>query len=524
MLLAPLALPAAGHAQAVLPQGGADVRIGDLRQQFARAFQTQAPTIAPGLTYTPALDVELDWTDSVQPAGGAARKSDFFAVVSPSLLLTGDTPRLTGTLTLAPQLRRYLSTPSQDTASLNFTGQGLLTVVPDLFTVNMSGLAYTQSRAGGFTSATAGGLGRGDQVQTITVTVDPTLRHRFGGTGTATLDYALSQTTITGANGVAPTPFQLPVTNQSLFTRTLHANFTSGEDFGRLGFGADVIRTDNTGTGSLNQAYRRTETVNLNYAVTRAVVLMGVIGHEAMAYKPPSNYRFDGLTWDAKVQLLPNPESSIVLGYGEHQGHDSFSLDATYAPTARLRLTAQYSESVTTGQETARNLLAGAVLNSNGVPVDPVTGLPIGFGSNFFGAQTSPALVRQLTVGVALLRPRDVFNVNFTHQDTHYVSTSIFGVATSVDTSGMTGAVSWQHNFSDDLSGSAAVQYGIRETSGTAAVSQQVVGATLGLNYRLSETLSGRAQYSYNGTIGGSGAGLPSQQQNLITVGLHKSF
>lgn len=508
----------------MLPQAGADVRLGDLRQQFEQAFQGTAPTLAPGLTYTPALDVELDWTDAVQPYSAVRRKADFYTVISPSLALTADTPRLTGTLMLAPQLRRYFSTPSQDSASLNFTGQGQLTVVPDLFFVNMSGLAYTQSRSGGLVSPSTSSVGRGDLVQTITGTIDPTLRHRFGGTGTAELGYALSQTSVTGANGVAPSPFQLPVTNQSLFTRTLHARFTSGEDFGRFGFGADVNRSDNTGTGALNQAYRYSETVNLSYAVTRSVQLIGVIGHEALAYKPPSSFRFDGLTWDAKLRLLPNADSNITVGYGRHQGHDALSLDATYAPTARLRLTAQYSESIITGQEYARTLLSSAVLTALGIPVDPVTGLPIGFPPNFFGAQTSPARLRQLSIGATLLRDRDVFNINFTRVETHYISTALFGISTSVDTTGMTAAASWQHDFSEALSGTASLRYGTRETNGAGAVTQQSLGATLGLTYRLSPTLSGRAQYTYNGSFGASSAALPGYQQNLITVGLQKSF
>lgn len=515
-----VAAPAPGRAQGLLPTAGADVRLGDLRQQFAQAFQS-GPTISPpGWTYTPSLDVSLAWTDAVAPLAGGKRKADFYTTISPSLTIQGDGPKLSGMVTIAPQLRRYLSTPAQNSTSLNFTGQGLLTLVPDTFFIRMSGLAFTQSQTGGYTSVNSGNLGRRDQIQTVTVTIDPTLQHRFGGTGTAELGYALSQTTVSGANATVTSPFQQPVTNQSTTNGTLHASFTSGEDFGRLGFGAQVIHSNSTGSGTASGTRRARETVNLSYAVTRTIQVIGTVGHEFVSYRAPTNYRFDGLTWDAKVKMQPNPDSSISAGYGKHEGRNSLSLDATYALTARIRLVAQYSESLTTGQESARQLLNGAVLNSSGIPVDPVTGLPLGIGSNFFGAQTSPARVRLLMLGATLLRDRDIFSINLQRQETNYITTSAPGLSTRVDNTGLSAGFTWQHDFSEPLNGSLSLQYGTRHTSGA---SQQTVGVSLGLTYAFSPTLSGRARYSYNGSSGG-GSTLQTYQQNLITVGLHKSF
>jgi uncharacterized protein (PEP-CTERM system associated) len=516
--------PRVARAQLLLPSAGADVRLGDMRQQFMRAFQTAPPASVPGWTITPVIDVALGWTDSVAgAAGGVKQKADFFTTVAPSVLIQGQTERVTATLSLAPQFQRYLTTPRQDSTNLNFNGQSRVTLVPETLFVDLRGAGYTQSQTGGYASTGSSNLSRNDQVQTLTFSIDPTLRHRFGGFGTAEIGYLLAQTTITGANAAVVSAFGQPITNQSTLTRTLHALFTSGEDFGRFNFGSQVLHTDNTGTGALAGAHRYTETVNLGYALSRRVQVLGTIGHEDVLYRAGSNFHVNGLTWDAKVKLLPNPESTITIGYGRHDGQNSFSLDADYAPSARVRLVAQYSEAVTTSQEMAQQALSGATLNAVGIPIDPRTGLPIGVGSNFFGVQTAVALVKQLTLGATLLRDRDVFSLNVQRQETSYLAN---GVSSSgqLRTTGFSGGASWQHDFSEALKGSIYLQYGVRDTGGIRSVSQQTVGASMGVTYAFTQTLSGRAQYSYSGSLGGSSATVPGYEQNLVTVGLRKSF
>ena len=99
-------LPRAGQAQALLPASCADVRLGDLRQQYERAFQSAPAATTPGWTFTPALDVLLGWTDGLQGSNGAATRSDFCNTVSPSLAIQGESRRVIASVFIAPEFRK----------------------------------------------------------------------------------------------------------------------------------------------------------------------------------------------------------------------------------------------------------------------------------------------------------------------------------------------------------------------------------------------------------------------------------
>ncbi len=502
------------------------MRLGDLRQQYERAFQSAPPATTPGWTFTPALDVLLGWTDAVQGAYAAGRaRSDFYTTISPSLAIQGESRRVSASLFIAPEFRHYLTTRSQDSTAFNFNGQSHISLVPEVLFLDLRGGSFTQSQTGGYGPTGTVNLGRQGEVRSTSFSASPYLQHRFGGFGLGEIGYMLAYNSTTGANPRLNSPFQPPITNQDTITRGWHASFASGEDFGRFNLAAQAQHNNSTGTGSLNGAHRETESVTLGYAVTRTVQVNGSIGHQDLQYTGATPYRFNGMTWNVGLKLQPNPDSSISIGYGSHEGHDSASLDATYAPTARIRLSAQYSDGVTTGQEELAQALAGSDVNGFGQSIDHRTGIPLSAGNNFLGSQTAPARVKQFTGVITLLRDRDVYSLNLMHSETQYV-TAISGpaVGSATSSSGTSVGLAWQHSFSEAFNGNAYAQYGTRASGAPTRTTQQTVTASLGLSYAFSQTLSGRAQYSYSGTLGGGNAMTPSYQQNLITVGLHKSF
>jgi uncharacterized protein (PEP-CTERM system associated) len=519
------ALPRAARAQALLPATGADVRLGDLRQQYERAFQSEPPASTPGWSFTPALDVLLGWTDAIQGTTTGRTRSDFYTIISPSLAIQGQSQRVTASVFIAPQLKRYLATRSQDSTGLNFNGQSHVTLVPEMLFVDLRGASFMQSQTGGYGPAGTVNLGRQGEVQSTNFSISPYLQHRFGGYGMGEIGYMLGYNSITGANRRLTSPFQPPVTNQNTITRGWHVSFASGENLGRFNLAAQVLHNQSTGTGSLNGAHRNTESVTLGYAVTRTIQVNGTIGHEDLQYIGATPFRFNGLTWNVGLKLQPNPDSSISIGYGSHDGRNSAALDASYAPTARIRISAKYSEGITTGQEELAQALAGSDVNGFGQSIDHQTGIPLSVGNNFLGSQTAPARVKRFSAVITLLRDRDVYSLNLLHSDTQYVA-AVSGpaVGSAISSTASSVGLAWQHSFSEAFNGNVYAQYGTRESGAPTRVTQQTVSASLGLSYAFSQTLSGRAQYSYSGTIGGGNALVPSYQQNLITVGLHKSF
>lgn len=519
------AAPRMALAQALLPSSGADVRLGDLRQQYERAFESAPPASTPGWTYTPALDVLLGWTDSVRGGFAGRARSDFYTTISPSLAIQGQTRLATASLYIAPQATRYLTTRSQDSVAFNFNGQSHVTLVPEMLFLDLRGGSFTQSQTGGYGPEGTVNLGRQGEVQSTNFSASPYLQHRFSGYGLGEIGYTVNYSNTSGASQQVISPFQPPVTDQNSITRGWHVSFASGENFGRFNLTGLARHNSSSGTGSLNGAHRNTESVTLGYAITRTVQVNGSIGYEDLEYTGATPYRFSGMTWNVALKLLPNPDSSISIGYGSRDGRNSASLDATYAPTARIRLSAKYSEGVTTGQEELAQALAGSDVNGFGQSIDHQTGIPLSAGSNFLGTQTSPARVKRFSGVATLLRDRDVYSLTLLRSETQYIM-AISGpaVGSAISNRATSVGLAWQHSFSESFNGNVYMQYGTRESGAPTPTTQQTVSASLGLSYLFSPTLSGRAQYSYSGTLGGGNARVPSYQQNLITVGLHKSF
>ena len=120
----------------------------------------------------------------------------------------------------------------------------------------------------------------------------------------------------------------------------------------------------------MNGSSRDSASVDNGYAVTRNLTLLAKFGYESLSYSGFPPYRYNGPLWNAGVRWVPNPDSSIELRYGYQDGADSYLLDATYAPTARIRVFARYSEGLATDQENLQNAVNAAVLDPLGNPVD----------------------------------------------------------------------------------------------------------------------------------------------------------
>src|SRR5436190_6158817 len=61
------------------------------------------------------------------------RRADFITTISPGISITGESPRLQGTLDYSPTIQQYALTPGQSFIGQNLYANGSATIVPDLF-------------------------------------------------------------------------------------------------------------------------------------------------------------------------------------------------------------------------------------------------------------------------------------------------------------------------------------------------------------------------------------------------------
>jgi uncharacterized protein (PEP-CTERM system associated) len=325
------------------------------------------------------------------------------------------------------------------------------------------------------------------------------------------------------------------------------ATFKSGENFGRLSSTVQLSSTQNTGTGALLGSSENIANYQAGYAITRNVIALASIGWEDIRYTGIGAPHYNDVTWSVGAQLIPNPDSSITITYGHQQGATDAAVNASYAPTARVRLFAQYSDGITTAAQTLSDTLSGALFDAQGRPVDPTTNQPLSPYSNFFGFNGGVFEAKTLSISASLLWPRDVFQVSLQQQRQIPIGSSSATTLQPISgnlafnaglqpTSGTFGSVAWEHDLTPVLSSNLSVQYGVLHnaipltlTNGTLTVNigQQVQNATQTtfnavLNWQMNQTLSSSLQYSYFSTD--YSGGLPGIAASLVVVGLHKTF
>lgn len=552
---ATVALPGSGHAQlapgsggdSTLPATGTNVRLGDLRQQVEALVRPPLLPAAgaPAFIIIPSIGGSLGLTDNARGVTGTS--PDVFALLTPSVSATVDTARIKGTLNYTPQASVYAATSGRNYIDQNLTANALGTVVPNAVFVDMRASISEQARTGALSSF--GGLTTpaGDRTQNTAVVITPYAVHRFGGLGTAQVSYGLSYTADSGNTGngannffnnnftnlnntaINTAPFGSGNTynpyfaSQNVFTNHERAQFTTGENLGRINAEIAADAKQFSGNGIYQGAYRNLVTLDGAYALDRQVAIIGRVGYEALHYGGVPPFSVSGPVWYAGFRWEPNADSTIVARYGRRDGIDSAYLDATYAPTANTKFFATYSAGLTSEAEEQQSLLALANFDPGGFATSAGTGAPLADTGSFFGEQNTLYVLRRFSATGVLLRPRDTYSVTVTHETQHVVAGSS-ALAGGNATDGTFGSISWSHALSPKLSSLASLRYGVNRPLQVLGVSQDtLITANAALSYSISPTLTTSLSYIFTNRSG-SGANNRGFTEDILLVGFQKGF
>jgi hypothetical protein len=489
-------------------------------------------------------------------ASGGGHTDDFITYVTPSITASADTPRLQANVFYAPTIQRYAYNTDQNFVGQNANGSATLTVFGDLLYVNASAFAAVQPRFGGTSTGTFGGFGAGaanlsreQQSQVYSYTVEPYAVRRFGDLGTAKVAYSYTQSYSNDAGTYSGSPtfssqslangggaFVAPVerglladtANSNLTTSREVGQFTSGEVLGRLRSVTLLSASQYGGGGVDTGAYENYFTEQLGYAVTRRITVFGEAGYEDILYDTLPVTRVQDAIWSLGVQLTPNPDSTIIVGYGHKFGFDSVFANGSYALTARTRLTGVYSTGLGTALQGIQNTIGNSSLDPFGNPIDYSTGAPTFLSSGQVGTTGNNSLyrIRQFTLTGATVLERDTYSVSFTGTDQSLVGVAagaaVFqGASLATSQSSYSVIASWRHDLSPDLTSAVSLTYGRTRQSGETS-SDDTYGADVVLNQALSQTLSAYVRYSFFDRV----SNVPgfAYTDNIIRIGLSKTF
>lgn len=522
---------ARAQSAGLLPSNASDVNLGNLRQLFDSAMTTQPPTIQRGFTVTPSISLSGFFADPVAPGSGtsSSNRSDFGTIITPSVVITGQSSRLQGTLAYSPQATFYAQDGSANSVGQNFNGSLHAILVPQTLFLDARGtgsLVLGQGGYSGYSGYNANGFSPQQLTQTYAFQISPLLQHRFDGTGIAELGYTYSQTLFENGNNVPTvTPFGTVAQNQNQITNAAHMGFTSGKNFGRVRYSFLLSGSQSSG-GDLGTSHRYIANTDIAYGVTRQFILLGSLGYEDVHYGGTNPINISDMTWAAGARLIPNPKSRLTLTYGHHDGGNSFTFDGTYQLGPRLLLSGRYSKGIATAAESLQSALASSTLNPYGNPIDSVTGVPLILEDNFFGTSGTVNRIERYSASLAWVLSRDVFTLATRTDHDRVLSSSTANTGGPSSTSGSYVSVAWQHDLSPTVSTNTSYQYGVRTGAGSfgsiGTATEDINSFSLGANWRVSRTLTTSAQYS----LGVTSSRTPgySQTSHYVIISLNKQF
>jgi uncharacterized protein (PEP-CTERM system associated) len=531
----------------LLPNVGAGPRVGDLRSQLLGLLGPQGTTAAqPPWIFSPSLGVELGITDNAREIK-TPRVADVFTLISPQLIVSGDTANIVANLAYTPQFTVYAKNGALDQAYQSFNGQTIAQLVPNVVFLNLRG-SITQGSETGVGQVQTQPYNTQNSVQTITYEVSPHISKALGSWGTGTVTYAFDQSLQSNTSNQIPfnnTAGQSAYGNVgNLTTNTETANFTTGENLNHFNINTTATASQYNGTQASNTGHSEDVNVELTYAVTHKVSLLSGIGYQIIEYGSSlgtnNGYNNTGITYNVGVTYTPNPDSSITLRYGRQDGSTNISFDAAFAPTSRTRLIARYTNGVTTNLQQAQNQLNNTSVSSNGTLIDNATGAPVL--NSATGTQNSVYRDNDFSGTLLYLRDRDSYSISAGYEvrTTLTASSTLLnnGIVPAGTTTNSTYInLGWQHDLSPDMNFSATGQYGLNNNTGTLIGSGTQNTSTLSitgvLTKQFTETLSGSVRYTYTSQVGGqyvqassigNGVNTGTYSQNVFLVGLRKSF
>ena len=506
-----------GPVSGILPATG----FGNASAANIRSFVSplQPSGNAQGITYGGSLGAQVGYTDNASGAsssGGSKPIGSFEGRLTPSLSVNGDSRLAQVNLSYSPTLYYYPSDQSQSRIAQNLNAAVQGTIIPETLFLNLRGFATNTSSSGVYNPSGTQSINRQDNEQIYSFSASPSLTHTFENVGTLQASYSINDTTTLNSgnnsnnninNGFGSyQPNYLVATGD---TRTLaqseNATFTSGSDFGRYHHTLALTGGQTTGTNGTPDSHRDIANYGLAYAINRFVSLIGTVGYEDMSYGASSvngvatsvPYKVSGMIGGAGVKLTPNADSSATITYGWIDGGASFTLDATYKPTARTSLFASSSSGITTNSQQISGFVSDSTINDVGISIDPNTGAPLQFANTLVGGTNQAYRLTRTSVTGVLLLDRDTFSTSVIASEQKNPGGPVLQ---SVNSNSVFASLDWQRQISDTLTSDLSAHYGVQSnptTGTTGSSSMTTIAVDAMLTKAINEKLSGSIIYTF---------------------------
>ncbi len=505
---------------------------------YAQSLATSSSN-APPVQYMFNLGVDEIATDNVAESD-TDRKADLSSLFSAGATVTADTARLNGVLAATGYYERNVVDTELDRYSEYAYANGQGVVIPGNLYVNVNGAIDDLSRTGGDVQNPL--LQSVADTHTYTIGASPFLVSHFGDLGLNVLRYQIGQAWFSNNTG----PIAAPGLNIGPISAS--TNQDAREDFkmagtilARLMSDLSLSATEDDAGASASGDFKKANGELINeYEITRSASIIAGGGYEILRDQEVPVVDGQGPIWDVGARFRPDIDSSILLVYGHHDGKSDLAGEVEWRLTARTDVYAEYTDSLSSTQQTLISNDAGSVLGPmgavTGITFDRSTligvlddtalnaqpgnisafapnGIPLATSNDYVPLLNGLFRAKTLSAsGRTLVNEDPVVLTAYHIQD---ISLEPFVVPSSASEGG---TLSWSPGLSPNLSGLVVIGF----SHLTGAEQADVYNAAVGATYLLSDSLSIVMRYDFIRHQADPSSG--GYIQNAVTLGLHKSF
>ncbi len=471
---------------------------------------------APAILIQPQIGAGVLFTDNANYTH-ADRRAAVAAQLFPGISFSADTPRLQAVATGQAQASFYTPTSNLDQINANLYLNGVGTVVPGHLFIDARSTISPGSLNPGLGFVNPGLLPQNQQTQVYTTTVSPYLRQSFDGLLDTELRYRFGSTNYGGNTAIVSTPAATATINPALAAQTNLASGTfnegtftaaTGQEFERALSRLTVDASD-FNSASTNRNTQFSAFDDLEYRITPEIAALGRIGYQNIRYPFSPAATFEGPTWlvGGRVGLAAD-YGYATLQYGVQQGVYGFTGSGSYQITPTMVATATLVQGVSSPTQYFQSALATSTLNPYGSIVDQYSGLPTAFYNPGLGLTNNVYREHLFNFGVT-----DTIGPNRYSLFGYFISQTSLTPPLTAPTKSLGANFTWARDIRPDLNGSASIGYANSRsvptlttvptltvptlTSSVSTNSFNTVTANLGLNYLISNALTGSMVYTF---------------------------
>jgi uncharacterized protein (PEP-CTERM system associated) len=486
---------------------------------------------------TPRIEVQERFTDNV--FGSATdRRSDLITTLAPGIEISGEGARLRGRIDYSPKLYLYALTPDQNTVGHDLFARGTATLVPDLLYFDANAYAAMLPTSPGLATELSsilptvgaipatptdavvpGVLPRNELSQVTTLVASPYVQRRFGSYGVGEVRYTFANNNFGRTGNGSPT-----FAGRQDATDITHegtATFVTGEYFDRFSSRMLLDTSHSSGNGALDGATQHRAIVATEIPLVGKISALNTIGYEDLRFNGVPPVRIQDIVWGIGVRLAPTPDRTLTALYGRHEGITSPYIALNYALTPLTRITASYSDSLSTvAEDIARRLMMADRIR--GQSVDARTLLPLEIHNPLVGLQLSLFRIKRLSSAVYVDNKRDHFSLSVNREEDLVVSQSTQPQQAGSSLRATTAGFSWAHDVNPLTTTQVGLGYSWVTVLQQPEINDEIFTFGASISYLFSPTLTGSAGY----TFFNRSANIASRNTmaNLVFVGLRKTF